>query len=317
MSRGIDFNGVSFVINFDLPVTAAAYTHRVGRTARGGANGTALSFITAPGGAKGKDTEAAERDGQLLREIQTQQPSLPSSDGDGSIFGAKGAEDSSAGRLQPSPLLFNMRELESFRYRVEDTLRSVTGIAVRELRAAEIKREIINSAKLRTFFANNPNDLRALRHEKAILHPIRQKDHLKHVPEYLIPASMRSVVNIKGKRKKRSGAGRAQGQGGSQEQRIKRSRMNDPLLNPEAGEAGEAEPGEMQTTGAGADKDDTGVSDSVPDKVFTEAELAGRRGASGRTMWKMKHKKGKFNPKVKKPTNRVAGSFIKGKKRFN
>ena len=46
VSRGIDFQGVKFVINFDFPSTAAAYTHRIGRTARGGASGTALSFVT-------------------------------------------------------------------------------------------------------------------------------------------------------------------------------------------------------------------------------------------------------------------------------
>lgn len=46
VSRGIDFKGVNFVINFDFPSTAAAYTHRIGRTARGNASGTALSFVT-------------------------------------------------------------------------------------------------------------------------------------------------------------------------------------------------------------------------------------------------------------------------------
>ena len=46
VSRGIDFKGVNFVINFDFPLTAAAYTHRIGRTARGNASGTALSFVT-------------------------------------------------------------------------------------------------------------------------------------------------------------------------------------------------------------------------------------------------------------------------------
>lgn len=46
VSRGIDFKGVNFVINFDFPTTAAAYTHRIGRTARGNASGTALSFVT-------------------------------------------------------------------------------------------------------------------------------------------------------------------------------------------------------------------------------------------------------------------------------
>jgi ATP-dependent RNA helicase DDX56/DBP9 len=36
----------------------------------------------------------------------------------------------------------------------------VTSVAVRELRNAEIKREILNSEKLKTYFAENPGDLK-------------------------------------------------------------------------------------------------------------------------------------------------------------
>ena len=43
-ARGIDVEGVSHVINFDLPNVAETYVHRIGRTARAGASGTALSF---------------------------------------------------------------------------------------------------------------------------------------------------------------------------------------------------------------------------------------------------------------------------------
>ncbi len=43
-ARGIDVTGVSHVINFDLPNVAEAYVHRIGRTARAGAAGVALSF---------------------------------------------------------------------------------------------------------------------------------------------------------------------------------------------------------------------------------------------------------------------------------
>ena len=37
-------------------------------------------------------------------------------------------------KLQPAPLVFNFKELDNFRYRVEDTLRSVTRAAVKEFR---------------------------------------------------------------------------------------------------------------------------------------------------------------------------------------
>lgn len=45
-ARGIDVPGVEHVINFDLPMQDEDYVHRVGRTARNGAEGEAVSFVT-------------------------------------------------------------------------------------------------------------------------------------------------------------------------------------------------------------------------------------------------------------------------------
>ncbi|HXH73959.1 MAG TPA: DEAD/DEAH box helicase [Bacteriovoracaceae bacterium] len=44
-SRGLDVQGVSHVINFELPLEAEAYVHRIGRTARAGKEGKAISFV--------------------------------------------------------------------------------------------------------------------------------------------------------------------------------------------------------------------------------------------------------------------------------
>ncbi len=43
-ARGIDVDGISHVINFDLPNVPEDYVHRIGRTARAGASGSAISF---------------------------------------------------------------------------------------------------------------------------------------------------------------------------------------------------------------------------------------------------------------------------------
>ena len=46
-ARGIDIAQLSVVVNYDLPRSATDYTHRIGRTGRAGAQGEAVSFVTA------------------------------------------------------------------------------------------------------------------------------------------------------------------------------------------------------------------------------------------------------------------------------
>jgi ATP-dependent RNA helicase RhlE len=45
-ARGIDVNGISHVINYDVPNTPEAYTHRIGRTGRSERDGKACTFVT-------------------------------------------------------------------------------------------------------------------------------------------------------------------------------------------------------------------------------------------------------------------------------
>lgn len=46
-ARGIDIDDITHVINFDMPSSADAYVHRIGRTGRAGAKGTAISLVEA------------------------------------------------------------------------------------------------------------------------------------------------------------------------------------------------------------------------------------------------------------------------------
>jgi ATP-dependent RNA helicase RhlE len=46
-ARGIDVDDLEYVINYEIPNISETYVHRIGRTARAGANGTAISFCDA------------------------------------------------------------------------------------------------------------------------------------------------------------------------------------------------------------------------------------------------------------------------------
>ncbi len=56
-ARGIDVDGVSHVINYDLPNVPESYVHRIGRTARAGADGVAISFCDQEEGVFLRDIE--------------------------------------------------------------------------------------------------------------------------------------------------------------------------------------------------------------------------------------------------------------------
>lgn len=56
-ARGLDVDDISHVINYDLPTEAETYVHRIGRTARAGAEGDAISFCSAEERAYLRDIE--------------------------------------------------------------------------------------------------------------------------------------------------------------------------------------------------------------------------------------------------------------------
>lgn len=175
VSRGVDFKNVACVLNFDLPTTSKAYVHRIGRTARAGKSGMALSFVIPlkeVGKHKTATLSTAKRDEKILSKIVKQQEK---------------------NGFEIKPYQFDMKQVEGFRYRADDAFRAVTQTAIREARVKELKNELINSEKLKRFFQENPQNLASLRHDKE-LHPARVQAHLKNLPEYLLPESARSDV---------------------------------------------------------------------------------------------------------------------------
>ena len=168
ISRGIDFQNVACVLNFDLPTSSKSYMHRIGRTARAGKTGMALSFVI-PADQHGKHKPT----------------SIPTTRHDEKILDRITKQQNKKGKVRPYH--FDMAQVESFRYRMNDALRAVTAVAIREARTRELKQELLKSEKLKRHFEENPEDLRHLRHDNE-LRSARLQPHLKHVPDYLMPS---------------------------------------------------------------------------------------------------------------------------------
>jgi len=60
-ARGIDVVGIEVIVNYDLPEDAENYVHRIGRTARAGHKGRAISFATPDQGGEVRDIEKLTR----------------------------------------------------------------------------------------------------------------------------------------------------------------------------------------------------------------------------------------------------------------
>lgn len=79
ISRGIDVEGISLVVNFDVPPDPEDYIHRIGRTARAATTGTAITFIN------DKDQKKFARiEAHIGREIE--KVALPEALGEGPVY---------------------------------------------------------------------------------------------------------------------------------------------------------------------------------------------------------------------------------------
>jgi len=285
ISRGVDFRGVSFVVNVDFPLSPESYTHRIGRTARGGAKGVALSLV--------EIDSVAQLD--MLAQVQESQPAVATAgDNDGNLHSSTPMEEDvgddafTSATLQPTPLDFDLKEIEGFRYRVEDVSRAVTKAAIRETRAAELRAEILNSERLSNHFAENPSELQLLRHDRQATHISKVQDHLKNVPKYLLPRGMQVANQTRRKRRRRN----------NNNNKGQRRVDNDPLQSFD---------GDNVNLDGVVGEDDKGI-EEFDDPIAGEEEEAdsaaigniANRSTAGRNKWQEKHKRGKFSKKYQK-----------------
>jgi ATP-dependent RNA helicase DDX56/DBP9 len=110
--------------------------HRVGRTARGGASGLALSLV-AIGSA---EERRASRIGK--------------------------ARQRAGGELRP--FAFDAGGVAALRYRVDDMLGTIGRRAVRDARSTALRQELINSERLKSHFEDNPRELALLKHNAPV-----------------------------------------------------------------------------------------------------------------------------------------------------
>lgn len=165
VGRGIDFQQVSNVINFDFPLDIESYIHRAGRTARANNTGCVLSLVNV--------AEKPEFD-HTQKHLKTM---YDTADDVMKVF------------------KFKMDEVEPFKYRSMDAWRAITKQIIKEARACELKNEIFNSEKLKGFFDDNPRDLHVLRHDQTH-QPTQVNPQLGEVPEYIVPQALKRIVGV-------------------------------------------------------------------------------------------------------------------------
>jgi len=169
--RGLDFQFVSNIINFEFPKDMSAYIHRVGRTARGTNQGSALSLV-------------ATEEHDTFTSLQAQLSELMT---------PKGKEAPAEEVIKK--YVFDLSQLDGFRYRANDAWRICTRQRVLTARKKELIQEMRRSKKLMSYFKANPKERGLLRHSKGA-HGCVAQPHLAHVPDYIIPDSLRASSNI-------------------------------------------------------------------------------------------------------------------------
>ena len=95
LSRGIDIDSLSHVVNFDMPQDAEDYVHRVGRTARAASTGIAITFVNE------KDMFRVQKVENLI-ERELPKLALPEDFGPAPVYDPKKRHDGRGGRTHRS-----------------------------------------------------------------------------------------------------------------------------------------------------------------------------------------------------------------------
>jgi ATP-dependent RNA helicase DDX56/DBP9 len=217
VSRGIDFYRVANIINFDFPMDFDAYVHRVGRTARVDQKGIKIIELSPS---------------KFLRYISGLALSLISQKEIPHFETVRSELENEYGEDMFHLYRFKSEQVDGFRYRALDALRAITRVSIREARLKEIKSEIFNSKKLKTYFNDNKKELQLLRHDSA-LHIVKVKEHLKHVPDYLIPSSLKKTSSTNSEQQQQQHQNTTNNKRKSDviNTNVKRMKRNNPLSN--------------------------------------------------------------------------------------
>eukprot|EP00792_Barthelona_sp_PAP020_P005260 TRINITY_DN2572_c0_g1_i1.p1 TRINITY_DN2572_c0_g1~~TRINITY_DN2572_c0_g1_i1.p1 ORF type:complete len:589 (+),score=164.85 TRINITY_DN2572_c0_g1_i1:39-1805(+) len=169
-SRGIDFKNVNNVIQFDFPFSFESFVHRSGRTGRIGNKGLILLFVRSPFIIKDGNPDVRIDDTELkrFREISNNFKQQTN---------------------QEIKLMdFAWEEVNQLKYRVEGQYNSITKQKIKQAKAQDLQKEILNSENLKGRFEDNPIEQNLLKHDIRLYDSKKQK-HLKKLPDYIKPKS--------------------------------------------------------------------------------------------------------------------------------
>ncbi|KAI3386634.1 hypothetical protein SNEBB_002305 [Seison nebaliae] len=206
-ARGIDYSSLTYVVHFDAPDSTSNYIHKAGRCARGNDEGVSLLMID----------EEHSNEMQLVKDIDKELAELMNISTDEEEESEKKEEKSEEieDRSIPSTshdnqfiifkdFKFQIEELSAFNYRATDVLSSLTPLVIRKCRLNEIKKEIVNSKKLKQFFDEHPQDLSYLRSDGFLRSGRHAPPNLTSLPSYMIPSSLRHRIDSLQNRKKKN-----------------------------------------------------------------------------------------------------------------